>query len=305
LAYVVGNVQATFDEYKGALFSSTVISLSNTYGIYKNYHDKKVWLVFWDIKTRKLLSSIDFQNNEITSMAISPLEDMVVVCEYYGDLKIFELPSIKLLKSIKIRRGNYSVIKYSPEGRYCVVCDNAGEIIVIDVLNARVVLELSDNEGGVTAADISSDGNFLVTGGKDGSLVFWNLKLGNRMIDIGGHTNKICSVEFSKGGRFVITGSSDNNLKFWRVNWDLEFPHNVEWDAIARPYIQQFLNKYPPYKGGVFRRKVIRQWTEKEFKILLNELQQRGLGWISPDGIRKQLEQISIEMEKRFGEQEM
>jgi len=37
------------------------------------------------------------------------------------------------------------------------------------------------------------------------------------------------------------------------------------------------------------------EWTEEDFQKLLTELQHRGYGWLRPEGVRHQLEKMTVE----------
>ena len=70
----------------------------------------------------------------------------------------------------------------------------------------------------------------------------------------------------------------------WELILNIEFPDTVDWDEGARPYRGIFLT----LRNG--------KWTEEDFQTLIAELaEKRGYGWVRPEGIRKELEKMTIE----------
>ena len=62
---------------------------------------------------------------------------------------------------------------------------------------------------------------------------------------------------------------------------ELHFPGWHDWDEGARPFLNIFLKLHP-------------NWTDEDFNnILIPDLQNRGYGWLLPEGVRKELIKMS------------
>jgi WD40 repeat protein len=92
--------------------------------------------------------------------------------------------------------------------------------------------------------------------------------------------DSVYSITFSPDGKFALSGSEDGTLKLWRLDWKYEFPGWTDWDDGAEPYLRNFLTLRE------------RQWSEDDFNYLINDLQNRGYGWLRPEGVRKKLDEM-------------
>jgi hypothetical protein len=115
------------------------------------------------------------------------------------------------------------------------------------------------------------------------------------------------AVSWSGDGCHFLSASGDNTVKLWFLDWELANNQPADWDEGARPYLEAFLTAHRPFtatlpqdrgptKDEITRaltRKGQPAWTEEDFQHLLYTLGGAGYGWLSPDGIRRQLEQMA------------
>ena len=81
---------------------------------------------------------------------------------------------------------------------------------------------------------------------------------------------------FSPDGTLIFV-AGENGIQIYNIDYELEFPGWHNWDEGARPYLEIFLTYHP-------------DWTEGDFNnILIPELQNRGYGWLRPEGVRAKL----------------
>ena len=74
----------------------------------------------------------------------------------------------------------------------------------------------------------------------------------------------------------------------WTLDYAYHFPGWTDWDEGARPYLEIFLTLHP-------------DWAEADFGGLITELQNRGYGWIRPEGVRAKLNEIRLAVKKKRG----
>jgi hypothetical protein len=135
-----------------------------------------------------------------------------------------------------------------------------------------------------------------------------------------GHADAVTSVAFSGDARFILSGSADRSLRLWILDWELASKTPADWDEGARPYLEMFLSLHTPFavleaerkrtvtervRSRLFGSTLAEEkpavtltrrgqpaWTEKDFQTLLRTLGYAGYGWLKPEGIRRQLNQM-------------
>ena len=85
----------------------------------------------------------------------------------------------------------------------------------------------------------------------------------------------------SADGRQLLFGHKLGTLSCWRLDWEYEFPGWADWDDGALPYAQTFLALHPDY-------------TAADFENFITELQNRGYGWLRPEGAQAKLDEIQF-----------
>ena len=122
-----------------------------------------------------------------------------------------------------------------------------------------------------------------------------------------GHTGEVSSVSLSADGRFALSGSNDKTVRLWELDWDLEARDPVDWDERALPYLKNFLVQRTPYAGRLpqdrkpskkeiqlaLTRRGKPSWNEQDFQELIRQLQYAGYGWLRPEGVQRQLEEMA------------
>jgi hypothetical protein len=79
-----------------------------------------------------------------------------------------------------------------------------------------------------------------------------------------------------------IVSTSSEEVLIHELDYDLSFPGWQDWDEGARPYLDIFLTLHP-------------NWTEDDFNnILIPDLQNRGYGWLRPEGVRIKLDELQF-----------
>ena len=81
----------------------------------------------------------------------------------------------------------------------------------------------------------------------------------------------------------------DQKLRLWAIDWDYEFPGWSDWDEAARPYLETFLWVHTPWSEDGLSRTGRAAFKEDGLRHLFAELQYRGLGWLRPEGVRREL----------------
>src|SRR5262249_17327769 len=145
-------------------------------------------------------------------------------------------------------------------------------------------------EDGALSISWSPDGRFILSGWAK-TLRLWEVASGKCLRTFEGHAGSVHSVSWSPDGRYAPTGSEDKTLRLWELDWEFEQNQPADWDEGARPFLNAFLILHTPSGDDLVRRGKP-NWTEDDFRCLLDKLGCAGYGWLRPEGIRSELEKM-------------
>ena len=86
------------------------------------------------------------------------------------------------------------------------------------------------------------------------------------------------------GAVYHPSSDDDNCCEYvtYDIDWEYHFPGWQNWDEGARPYLEIFLTLHP-------------DWSDADFNnILIPDLQNRGYGWLRPEGVRIKLDELQF-----------
>ncbi len=165
------------------------------------------------------------------------------------------------------------------------------------------------DHGYVSAVCFSPDSLYAMSGGGNGTVQFWEVRSGRCVRAFKG-SDSIVSVSVSPDGRFALSADQSGNIRTWMLDWELEEREPAEWDPGATPHLEAFLNSSipivaqapgnrEPLDNSFAPARYLHgkpQWTEQDFNRLLYSLGCAGYGWLRPEGVKKQLENMAREM---------
>jgi serine/threonine protein kinase/WD40 repeat protein len=146
---------------------------------------------------------------------------------------------------------------------------------LFDMTNGKEIRELKGaNSESLTSVIFSPDDRYALTGGETGKAQYWKIDTGKCKASF---PFPVSSAVFHPSGSYAAAINKEG-CHLLVFDYEYEFPGWTDWDEAALPYLENFITLY---KDG---------WTEKDFNMLILELQNRGLGYIRPEGVRKKLE---------------
>jgi WD40 repeat protein len=244
--------------------------------------------------------------HSVTSVSISPDGRWGLSASNDETLRLWELATGECMRTFKGHKGSLCSVSISPDGRWALSGSYDKTLRLWALATGRCVRVFEGHTDSVESVAFSSDGRWALSGSSDETLRLWELATGRCVRTFEGHEGFVASVAFSPDGRWVLSGSWDNTLQLWELDWECEFPAPADWDEGARPYLESFLSLHTPYAAELPRdhtpsEEEIRlalthvgkpSWNEQEFDALIRQLQYAGYGWLRPDGVRKQLEEM-------------
>ena len=191
---------------------------------------------------------------------------------------------------IQHRIESDSSISFSSDGKYKLSASGGMELW--DVKSGECIRTFIGHRQRVGSVCFSPNGKYALSGTinprqeKDNTVKLWDIETGQCLRTFEERTLTVFYVSFSIDSKYAISAISDSEvskgiiLKLWRLDWNYEFPGWADWDDGAEPYLRNFLT----VRNG--------KWNEEDLKWLINDLQNRGYGWLCPEGIRKKLEEM-------------
>jgi len=165
----------------------------------------------------------------------------------------------------------------SPDSR-SVLASSGRKLALYDVNSGECLHIFSQNtDYSNSCPDISPDGRYALScEGK--TLALWDMKTYDRLRTFTADF-QITIFHFSPAGDYAIAACNDGTTLFWRLDYEYEFPGWSDWDEGAKPYLKAHTARYPELK-------------KNNFNQLIADLQNRGYGWLRPEGIRAKLEEM-------------
>lgn len=166
-----------------------------------------------------------------------------------------------------------------------------------DVTSGHCLRTFKGHVDKVLSVCLSGDGRFAFSGSADRTVRLWEVATGRCLHTFDGHDDRVLSVCLSRDGRFLLSGSADRTLRLWELDWDLQIREPTDWDEGARAYLEQFLTAHCPGRLVNWLKKLVGvpSWSKKDFKRLLSTLGCAGYGWLRPNGVHHELEQMAVE----------
>ena len=232
-----------------------------------------------------------FFYQSISAVCVSPSCDCVAVAargssESY--LFLFALKNGLLQEEGVELQGSktiktYSALAFSGDGRRFVAVDPE-RITLWDVSSHTKRLLVFENDHWLTDCAFSPDGQFVFGSGSLGlenGAAIWSQTTGELLCKSGiAKYNHIPSALLISRDGNALAVQCDKDVLFYDTAYSYAFPGFADWDEGARPYLATFLSLHP-------------SWTDADFESLMLDLQNRGYGWLRPEGVRKALEEMT------------
>ena len=287
-------------------------------------------LTLWNVVSGECADKMRGHTEDVFSVIFSPNGRLAVSGSNDGTVMLWDIITGICIHRLLVYKGNTNtVFCFSPDGK-CILFGSGYEVYLWEFESGnRKILDF--DPGYIDAACFSPDGRLALfsysednntDNGLNNTVKLWNIET-NEMLSWKGHKSFIHSVGFSPDGRLAFSGSFDKTMKIWEVKsgkcirtftefdssygkvkfspngqqiatdayknevhiynleYDFEFPGWKPWDEGARPYLNNFCALYP-------------NWTDDDFhNILIPDLQNRGYGWLQPEGVKAALLEMS------------
>ena len=250
-------------------------------GCREGLREKPLRLV--DVENGEVLSEMEGHGESVSAVAIHPAGKLALSGALSGSLRLWHLDAAETVATLDAHPESVTFLRFLPNGKQSISCSLDGEIRVWDTDTCEMIRSVKA-ESGLHTADLTADGRFLFTGNTSGKLQLWDIHENRLAHEFDGHSHNVQAVCFSRDGFSGLSSDGDGNVHLWHFDWEHEFPDSEEADEII-PILQHHLKLQSAVKDAP-------NWTEDDFRFLMENLSLCGFGWISADTVRKELRKL-------------
>jgi WD40 repeat protein len=295
-----GRVLHVMGGHEGEVYS-VALSADGKLGVSASA-DKTVRL--WDLAKGACVRVLEGHTEHVNAVALSPdgrfalsggggrtTGNVFLGC-YDNALRLWDLATGRCLQVLEGHTDGVRAVAVTPQMRLAVSAGNDRTLRLWDLAAGRCLRVFQGHTDHVVCLALTPDGRWMISGSADKTLRLWNLAQEKCQWTFDAHTVGVDSVSISPDGHWVLSSGGQTHL--WELVWGYEFPGPADWDSAAQTYLETFLTLRCPYAVDGVRRAGQPKWTDAEFQNLLIDLRARGFGWLRSDGVRHELELLTM-----------
>ena len=251
----------------------------------------------WDVETGRCRRTLKGHDSPVASVSLTPDWRLAVSGSWDRTLRVWEVATVRCLRTLEGHTSAVQAVSLTPDGRLAVSGSWDKTLRVWEVATGRCLRTLEGHTGWVFAVSLTPDGRLAVSGSADKTLRVWDVATGCCVRTLEGHTSAVQAVSLTPNGRLAASRSEGKLLRVWYLDWELLPRDPADWDEDARPFLTTFLSCHTPVLDDGLTRRGRPAWTDADFQDLLLNLGYAGLGWLRPEGVRRELERKAASWE--------
>lgn len=265
----------------------------------------------WNLETGKCLRIYKGHQGQVTALALAPDGLSFLSGGEDGLVRVWRIHRSSSRVALKGHNGQVLALDWRGDGKAALSSGADGTLILWDMKTRSQKLVMRGHHGYVHAAALSGDGRFALSAGADHTVRLWDTHDGACLRVFTGHTEGVDAAVFAPGSGFILSGGEDRHPRLWALDWELQEREPALWDEAARPWLEAFFvrRSNPGRPGAVplYRRLVARltgmclaPLGTGEFADAMAMLARAGFGWLRPEGVQQQLEELRLGVFQRL-----
>ena len=265
-------------------------------------------LKLWEVMTDRCLRTFKGHTESVASVSLSADGRYALSGSHDKTLKLWDVTTGRCLRTFEGHTGAVLSTGLTSDSK-CALSGSYDKTLKLwDVATGRCLRTFEGHTGKVLSTGLTPDSKYALSGSSDTTLKLWDVTTGRCLRTFEGHTGPVYSVSLSADGKYALSGSEE--LKLWMLDWELDDRQTADWDEAAREYLHTFLRQHRPYAYSLQKdhepskkeitlsltRTGIPTWTDKDFDELLYTLGCSGFGWLRPEGVRRELDNMAAEL---------
>jgi WD40 repeat protein/transcriptional regulator with XRE-family HTH domain len=203
----------------------------------------------WDIRTGKLLVSLQGNQTSVLAVSLSADEKRIVTTSSDGSAKIWDAETGQELMNLCCHHQPVYGAAFSPDGSRVATASGDQTAKIWDAHTGKELVTLLGLVDQVTNVAFSPDGKQVAGTSFDHTTMVWNAETGDQLYRLTGHTDVVQDARFSPDGKHIVTASNDGS----GIVWDAESSHEMSEIAVApiwRSSISQNGNRLATRESG-------------------------------------------------------
>ena len=259
-------------------------------------------LKLWDIAKGQCLRTFKGHKREVNSVAFSLDGGFALSGSRDKTLKLWNVDTGGCVRTFEEHTDEVSSVTFSPDGKFALSGSRDKTLKLWDINTGECLRTVEGHTHWVSSVAFSTDGKFAFSGSKDRTLKLWQF---DWEYEFPGWADWDDGAEpYLKIFLTLHPEYTDDDVQ--KLLTELQYrgygwlrPEGVRKklkmvvDSVE-PHLRNFLILHTiKTKKGIFKReKIETSYTEEDVQKLLTELQNRGYGWLRPEGVRKKLDEM-------------
>ena len=261
----------------------------------------------WDVFSGRCMKTLTGHTGGVNCVSVSRDGRLVISGGNDGVVFLWDVASGRCLRTFRGHNGSVTCVSLNLEGRLAISSGADGTVRLWDLDKGSPRQLFKDRSSRVSSVVLATESRWAFSSHINGKCHLFDLTTEECLRTLDSPAGAVLSACLTVDSRWLLSGHSDGSLLLWELDWDFEGVKQTNWDEGARPYLETFLTLHTPYAGTLpegrepseeeiqlaLTRRGTPKWTEEDFKQLLYTLGCAGYGWLRPEGVKRELEEMT------------